>query len=133
MNQLSSIRLKYWVVLLSDKILPAYQHLKALIHRFGYILLLVFSAVLGISLQVYLRQIDPLSAIIDSSIWVVVCYTLCSLLIYHLVSLQISKLLLKIAKSYTIKTLKSESWHLLFLGAYFLVLYGFLFCLSLWL
>ncbi len=129
MNHLSSIGRRS---ILSDKILPAYQHLKALIHRFGSILLLAFSAVLGISLQVYLHRIDPFSAIVDSSIWVVLCYTLSSLLIYHLVSLQISRLLLRIAKTYTHKSLKSETWHLLFLGAYFLVFYGFLFCLSLW-
>lgn len=132
MNHFPSISKKYNLSDLWIKLLPAFQNLKALIQRFGYMLLLIFSAVLGISLQVYLRHIDPLSAIVDSSIWIVVCYTLCSLLIYHLVSLQLSKLLLKIAKTYTTKTLKSNTWHLLFLGAYFLVLYGFLFCLSLW-
>src|SRR5690625_7869645 len=96
-------------------------------------LLIVFSAILGIALQVYLREIDPLSAIIDSSIWVVVCYTLCSFLIYHLVSLHLTRLLLNIAKTYTQTSLKTDTWHgkLYFISAYFLVLYGFLFCLSL--
>src|SRR5699024_3398 len=132
MNHLSSIGKRYRLANLSEKILLAYQYLSALLHRFGFILLLIVSAVLGISLQVYLRQIDPFSAIIDSSIWVVVCYTLCSFLIYHLVSLQLSKLLLKIASAYTKQPLISGIWQFLFLGVYFLVLYGFLFCLSLW-
>lgn len=119
---------------LFDRAYTGYQNLKALIQRFGYMLLISISAILGISLQAYLRKLDPLSTIIDSSIWVVVLYTLCSFLIYHLVSLQLTKLLLKIAQTYTDESLKTNTWQgkLYFISAYFLVLYGFLFCLSLW-
>ena len=134
MNHFPSISKKYNLSDLWIKLLPAFQNLKALIQRFGYMLLLIFSASLGIALQVHLRQIDPLSAIVDSSIWIVVAYTLCSFLIYHLVSLQLTKLLLRIAQTYTLTSLRTDTWHgkLYFISAYFLVLYGFLFCLSLW-
>jgi len=134
MNFISSISRKHFSESILRRLLLTIQNLKALIQRFGYMLLLIFSASLGIALQVHLRQIDPLSAIVDSSIWVVVAYTLCSFLIYHLVSLQLTKLLLRIAQTYTLTSLRTDTWHgkLYFISAYFLVLYGFLFCLSLW-
>src|SRR5699024_11619047 len=101
MNQLSSISRKHSLDTLFRRVLLSYQSLKALIRRFGFMLLIVFSAILGIALQVYLREIDPLSAIIDSSIWLVVCYTLCRFLIYHLVSLHLPTLLCNIANTTT--------------------------------
>ena len=134
MNPISSIGRKHFPDTIFRRLLLFYHNAKALIRRFGFMLLIIFSAILGISLQVYLQKIDPLSAIIDSSIWVVVFYTLCSFLIYHLVSLQLTRLLLNIAQTYTETSLKTNTWHgkLYFISAYFLVLYGFLFCLSLW-
>ena len=134
MNPISSISRKHFPDIIFRRLLLFYQNAKALIQRFGYVLLIVISAILGITLQVYLHKIDPLSAIIDSSIWVVVFYTLCSFLIYHLVSLQLTRLLLNIAQTYTETSLKTNTWYgkLYFISAYFLVLYGFLFCLSLW-
>ena len=134
MNQLSSISRKHSLDILFRRMSLSYQIVKALMRRVGYVLLIVFSAILGITLQVYLHTFDPLSAIIDSSIWVVVLYTLCSFLIYHLVSLQLTRLLMSIAQTYTQTSLKTITWagRLYFLSAYFLVLYGFLFCLSLW-
>src|SRR5690625_7072081 len=92
MNQLSSINRKHFSDTIFRRMPLSYQSVKALIRRFGFMLLIVFSAVLGITLQVYLRKIDPLSAMIDSSIWVVVCYTLCSFLIFHMVSLRLTKI-----------------------------------------
>lgn len=115
-----------------EKQVHSFQKRKALSRRFGYILLILISAVLGIFLQVFLRRIDPLSAIIDSSIWVVVLYTLCSFLIYNLVTLRLTYFLLRIASKYNKDHTITTRWQLYFLGVYFLVLYGFLFCLSLW-
>src|SRR5699024_6796876 len=134
MNQLSSISRKQSSYTYNRRMSFSYQSVKALINRFGFMLLIVISAVLGITLQVYLRKIDPLSAMIDSSIWVVVCYTLCSFLIFHMVSLRLTKLLLNLAKTNVQTSLKSKTWHgkLYFIGLYFLFLYGFLFCLQLW-
>ena len=134
MSEFSSISKKHFPTITFRRWLLFYQNAKALIKRFGYVLLIAFSAILGIALQGYLQKIDPFSAIIDSSIWVVVCYTLCSFLIYHLVSLQLTRLLLNIAQAYTATSLRTNTWHgkLYFISAYFLVLYGFLFCLSLW-
>src|SRR5690625_101640 len=134
MNQFSSISRKHFSESRIRKVFLSFQNAAALLRRFGFMLLIVFSAILGITLQVYLRKVDPLAAIVDSSIWVVVCYTLCSLLIFHLVSLQLTRFLLNIAKTYTQTSLRTRTWHgkLYFISVYFLVLFGFLFCLSLW-
>src|SRR5690625_2082487 len=109
-----------------------YGATKLWVQKNVYLILIGLSAGLGIMLQTHLRKIDPLSAMIDSSIWVVVCYTLCTFVLFHLVSLNIMKFLLRIAKTYTIHSKITKTWYLYFIGGYFLVLYGFLFCLSLW-
>src|SRR5699024_6314450 len=99
---------------------------------YTYPLLIAISAALGIVLQVHLRKLDPLSAMVDSSIWVVVCYTICAFLLFHVISLHLIKLLLRIAETYYKSIKISKTWHLYFISGYFLVLYGFLYCLSLW-
>src|SRR5699024_2054334 len=97
-----------------------------------YPLLIAISAALGIVLQMHLRKLDPLSAMVDSSIWVVVCYTICAFLLFHVISLHLIKLLLRIAETYYKSIKISKTWYLYFISGYFLVLYGFLYCLSLW-
>src|SRR5699024_12122957 len=59
---------------------------------YTYPLLIAISAALGIVLQMHLRKLDPLSAMVDSSIWVVVCYTICAFLLFHVISLHLIKL-----------------------------------------
>lgn len=135
MNHSTNIRIMQLSAFIKAKWLLIYQKTRALRNYTGTSLLIVCSAFMGLSLQYRLRKIDPYSAVVDSSIWVIICYTLCSFLIYHGVSLKLTQLLLRQSK-YNHNQLKTdEKWYgqVYFIGTYFLLLYGFLLCLLLWL
>ena len=132
MNTYSDLKEKLWGKSLVETLHYIYGVVSDWIQQNTYPLLIAISAALGIVLQMHLRKLDPLSAMVDSSIWVVVCYTICAFLLFHVISLHLIKLLLRIAETYYKSIKISKTWHLYFISGYFLVLYGFLYCLSLW-
>lgn len=135
MDQFLSIGLRSFSGFFQKRFSQSTRKTKALKKYFGFVLLIVCSAGMGLFLQFNLPYVDPLSSIIDSSIWVVICYSLTSFLIFHLLSFRITHVLLDNVRFYFQTSLKEKSWsgYLVFLGVYFLLLYGFLLCLILWL